>query len=108
MAKIFNPYQGVFVKNEEYIAEGKEDIYDFYLADAGNHCIRIITPEGRVTTFAGRGSKGLDNNAWGFVDGDLRKEARFNSPWGIEYDEENKIFYIGDMRNHRIRIISLD
>lgn len=108
LAKVHNPYQGVFVKNEEYVAEGKADIYDFYLADAGNHCIRIITPEGRVTTFAGRGSKGLDNNTWGFVDGDLRKEARFNSPWGIEYDEENKIFYIADMGNHRIRMISMD
>ncbi|MDD2299801.1 IPT/TIG domain-containing protein [Proteiniphilum sp. UBA5384] len=107
-AKVAMPYQGVFVKNEEYIREGKEDIYDFYLIEAGNHCIRIITPEGKVTTFAGRGSKGLDNNTWGYVDGELRKEARFRDPWGIEYDEKTKTFYIADMNNHRIRMISMD
>mgnify|MGYP000950515881 CR=1 FL=1 len=107
-AQVRTPYQGVFVKNEKYINEGKEDIYDFYLIEAGNHCIRIITPEGKVTTFAGRGSKGLDNNTWGYVDGELRKEARFRDPWGIEYDEETKTFYIADMSNHRIRMIAMD
>lgn len=107
-AKVATPYQGVFVKNEKYIREGKEDIYDFYLVEAGNHCIRIITPEGKVTTFAGRGSKGLDDNTWGYVDGELRKEARFRDPWGIEYDEKTKTFYIADMSNHRIRMISMD
>lgn len=107
-AKVNTPYQGVFVKNERYIAEGKEDVYDFYLADAGNHCIRIISPEGKVTTYAGRGSKGLDDDAWGFVDGEIREEARFNQPWGIEYDEGRKAFYIADKNNHRIRMITLD
>lgn len=107
-AKVNTPYQGVFVKNDKYVEEGKEDVYDFYLADAGNNCIRIISPEGKVTTFAGRGSKGLDENTWGYVDGDLRKEARFNSPWGIEYDEKTKTFYIADMGNHRIRMIAMD
>lgn len=108
LAQVANPYQGVFVKNEKYIAEGKEDVYDFYLADSNNHCIRIITPEGKVTTFAGRGSKGLDGNMWGFVDGEIREEARFNQPWGIEYDEYRKTFYIADKNNHRIRMIALD
>ncbi|MDD3910458.1 MAG: DNA-binding protein, partial [Proteiniphilum sp.] len=58
--------------------------------------------------FAGRGSKGLDINTWGYVDGELRKEARFRDPWGIEYDEKTKTFYIADMNNHRIRMISMD
>lgn len=107
-AKVNIPYQGVFVKNEKYVEEGKEDIYDFYIADAGNHCIRIISPEGRVTTFAGRGSKGLDEHTWGYVDGDIRKEARFNQPWGIEYDEQTKTLYIADMNNRRIRMIKMD
>lgn len=107
-ARVKNPYQGVFVKNEKYIEEGREDIYDFYIADAGNHCIRIISPEGRVTTYAGRGSKGLDEHTWGYVDGDLRKDARFNSPWGIEYDEKENVLYVADMNNHRIRIIKMD
>ena len=35
--------------NEEYVAEQRLDVYDFYLTDAANHCIRKITPDGIVT-----------------------------------------------------------
>ena len=100
--------QGVFVKNEKYVREGKSDIYDFYIADSNNHCIRRITPEGMVTTYAGRGSVGTDGAADGYVDGDLRKEARFKNPSGLTYDEETKTFYIADYNNHRIRTIAVE
>ena len=43
-ARLSRPYQGVFVKNPEYEAEGREDVYDFYFADCTNFCIRYITP----------------------------------------------------------------
>ena len=46
-------------------------------------CIRKITPQGKVSTFAGRGSASLNGNPWGYVDGDLRQEARFDRPKGI-------------------------
>lgn len=106
--KLGNPMQGCFVKNEKYEKEGKSDIYDFYFADQNAHCIRYLTPEGFVYTFAGRGSTGVNSNAYGYIDGDLLKEARFNQPVGITYDEENKIFYIGDANNSRIRMIEID
>ena len=48
------PGQGVFVKNPEYA--GEEDEYDFYFTDDYNHCVRVLTPTGRVYTFAGRGN----------------------------------------------------
>ena len=100
------PQQGTFVKNEEYA--GREDEYDFYVADVFNHCIRKITPEGRVTTFAGRGSRSMNNDVWGFIDGDLREEARFHEPNGIIFDEVTRTFYIGDLKNHRIRMIAIE
>ena len=100
------PQQGTFVKNEEYA--GREDEYDFYGADVFNHCIRKITPEGRVTTFAGRGSRSMNNDVWGFIDGDLREEARFHEPNGIIFDEVTRTFYIGDLKNHRIRMIAIE
>ena len=103
-ARLQDPTQGVFVKNEEYA--GDKDEYDFYFCDAYSHSIRTLTPNGKVTTYAGRGSTAINNNKWGYVDGDLRLEARFNQPRGIAYDEVNKIFYIGDDDNHRIRMIS--
>lgn len=105
-ARFNNPYQGVFVKNPAYA--GKADEYDFYFTDRLNHCIRILTPQGVVSTFAGRGSTGLNNQAKGYVDGDLRQEARFNGPRGIAYDEVNDIFYISDSDNFRMRKISYE
>lgn len=99
-ARLSEPQQGVFVKNPDY--EGTEDEYDFYFCDKTNNLIRILTPRGRVSTFAGTAKMA------GYQDGDLRLEAKFNAPAGIVYDEENKCFYIGDSNNHRIRKIAYE
>lgn len=107
-ARFDGPKQGTFVKNEEYVKAGKSDVYDFYLCDSYNHCIRKITPDGFVSTYAGRGSISSDNNPSGSNDGDLRKEARFNLPSGIVYDEETHTFYICEMWNMAIRTISVE
>lgn len=107
-AKLGNPMQGVFVYNQKYADAGKEDCYDFYFADQYSHAIRYVTPEAYVHTFAGRGSKGLDKNPYGYVDGDLLEEARFNQPAGIAFDPENQIFYVADKNNKRIRVIDLN
>ena len=106
--RLNQPYQGVFVKNPSYTAAGKQDEYDFYFTDQLNHAIRTLTPEGIVSTFAGRGSASLNPNPWGYVDGDLRLEARFDRPSGIAYNESEKAFYIGDQANRRFRKIALE
>ncbi len=103
-ARFDKPYQGVFVKNQDYIDEGREDIYDYYLADCRGWCVRYITPDGLVRTFAGR-SPSTNGNIWGSEDGDLRNGARFRDVSGIVYDEESKIFYVLDQTNRRIRTI---
>ena len=107
-ARLNRPYQGVFVKNPEYA--GQEDEYDFYFCDNQNHCIRCLTPDGRVTTYAGRGSASAvaDNNVWGTEDGDLREVARFRDPTGLAYDEETNTFYILDTVGRKIRTISME
>ncbi len=105
-ARLRNPYQGVFVKNPDYA--GKKDEYDFYFTEQHNHDIRILTPEGRVTTFAGRGSSSINPNPYGNINGGLRTEARFDQPKGLAYDSTNKTFYVGDAENHCIRKISLE
>jgi DNA-binding beta-propeller fold protein YncE len=89
-ARFNKPHQGVFDEDD-----------NFYLCDALNHCIRKITPDGIVTTFAGR------PGGFGNVDGELR-EAQFDRPQGIAYDKENKVFYIADQRNRCIRTISFE
>lgn len=109
-ARFGEPYQGTFVKNDEYINNPRPDgnIYDYYLCDKSNHCIFKITPDGNVSLFAGRGSVSSDGNKHGYIDGNLKTEARFDNPCGIAYDEDTKTFYIADKENHRIRKISVE
>ena len=101
------PYQGTFVKNKEYVEQGKEDVYDFYFCDYDNYCIRYLTPEGKVHTFAGRGAASYmkDNQYWGSEDGALKEVARFGNPTGIAYDERTETFYIFDMWFKSVRTI---
>ena len=98
-AKCSGPRQAIFVYNEEYA--GNEDMYDIYFTDSNNHCIRKVTPQGIVTTFAGRGN----NGTWGYADGLAREEAQFNYPQAIAYNAARHEFYIGDGGNKRIRVI---
>ncbi|NGM66556.1 IPT/TIG domain-containing protein [Sphingobacterium sp. SGR-19] len=100
-ARLNHPAQGVFVKNPDYEEQGG-DQYDYYFCDASNHCIRILTPRGRVSTFAGRGNNGTN----GYANGDLRLEARFDTPKAIAYDELRQCFYVGDTNNWIIRKIA--
>jgi hypothetical protein len=88
---LFNtPQQGAFDKDD-----------NFYVCDAENNCIRKVTPQGQVSTFAGRPGNP------GYSDGALR-DAQFDAPLGIIYDDINQIFYVGDRDNHRIRAIKVE
>lgn len=107
-ARLNAPQQGVFVYNKKYKDADKKDHYDFYFTDMENHCIRILTPDGVVSTFAGRGSSGVNVNKWGHINGELRKTARFNAPSALAYDQDTETFYVGDVRNHRIRKIAME
>lgn len=67
-----------------------------YVADAGNHKIRKVTPAGVVTTFAG--STAGFNDATGVA-------AQFNAPYGISIDGAGNL-YVADRNNHKIRKIT--
>lgn len=69
-----------------------------FVADAGNHTIRKITPAGKVTTLAGAAELSGAANGLGTV-------ARFNSPQGIAVDNNGNIL-IADTGNHTIRKIT--
>ena len=70
-----------------------------YVADAGSHTIRVVSPSGRVTTLAGTPVPGM-------ADGHGR-DARFNWPTGIVHDQEGTLF-VTDANNALVRRISPD
>ena len=75
-------------------ADGKGNVI---VADAGNHAIRRIAPDGMVTTIAG-------GNGWGLRDGPA-DAAQFAGPMGVAIASDGSI-YVADAYNHRIRRIA--
>ena len=69
-----------------------------YIADAGNNCIRKITPLDTITTIAGTGTAGYNG------DGIPATAARLNVPGDVAVDSMGNI-YIADIQNHRIRMV---
>ena len=69
-----------------------------YVADTGNHRIRLITPGGVISTIAGTGVAGFSG------DGAAATSAQLNSPTGVYVS--GGLVYIADQGNHRIRRIS--
>lgn len=76
---------------------------NLYVSDWVNHRIRMVAPDGRVTTVAGAGPSGPYG---GYVDGPADK-ARFFGPEGLAVDAQGNIF-VADTFNDRIRRISSD
>ncbi|HWL15015.1 MAG TPA: immunoglobulin domain-containing protein, partial [Opitutus sp.] len=71
-----------------------------YVADQGNHTIRRISPEGKVTTLAGLA------RTHGSADG-VGAAARFNWPSGVAVDAHGNVF-VADTMNNAIRKITPD
>lgn len=66
------------------------------VADAGNHAIRAISPDGRVSTVAGTGILGL-------TDG-IAATAQFHQPLDVAVSRSG-VIYVADTLNHVIRKI---
>lgn len=72
---------------------------NIYVADEDNNVIRMITPGGAVSTFAGSGSQGINTGAVAAA------SATFKYPCGVAVDGSGNV-YVADTYNNMIRKIS--
>jgi serine/threonine-protein kinase len=78
------------------------------VADTGNNCIRMITPDGVVTTIAGDMTfvrPAAPQKGGGIFSDGFANEALFDRPMGVSVDAANNI-YVADSNNGRIRKIT--
>ena len=74
-----------------------DSLGNLYIADAGNHRIRKVTPQGIITTVAGNGTEGFSG------DGGPATSAQLWSPQGLAVDKLGNL-YIAD--NSRVREVT--
>ncbi|MGH9631691.1 MAG: hypothetical protein ACRD7E_25575, partial [Bryobacteraceae bacterium] len=72
-----------------------------YVADAGDHRVRRISPDGIIRTIAGDGTAGFRG------DGGPAEQSQLSAPYGLCLDSAGNL-YIADLGNARIRKISPD
>ncbi len=72
---------------------------NLYLADAADHRVRKVFPDGTIQTIAGIGVPGFAG------DGGPAASAELNRPYGISLDAAGNL-YIADLGNQRIRMVS--
>src|SRR5206468_169637 len=74
-----------------------DDAGRLFIADFGNHRVRMVGPDGTISTVAGAGAP-----ADGLGDGGPATEALLNTPTGLALDGAGNLF-IADSRSRRIR-----
>jgi sugar lactone lactonase YvrE len=83
---------------------------NLYIADTYNNCIRKVTPDGNISTFAGVCSvyQGPFYPSGGYSgDGGLATTAQLNLPHGVAVDIAGNV-YIADTENFRVRKVTPD
>jgi len=83
---------------------------NLYIADTYNNCIRKVTPDGNIATFAGVCSvyMGPFYPSGGYSgDGGPATSAQLNLPHGIAVDTAGNV-YIADTENFRVRKVTPD
>jgi len=82
------------------LAVAVDSLGRLFVADTGNHRVRMVDGNGVITTVAGAGAQGYSG------DGGPGALAKLNAPGGVAVDGANHVF-IADTGNHRIRSLDL-
>ncbi|MCX6632962.1 MAG: NHL repeat-containing protein, partial [Candidatus Solibacter sp.] len=71
---------------------------NLYIADTLDHAVRMVTPDGVITTLAGNGNPGFSG------DGGPAAHARLSHPHGVAVDLSGNV-YVADTGNNQVRRI---
>ena len=74
---------------------------NIYIADYGNHAIRVVAAGGNIHTIAGNGTAGYNG------DSVAATQASLNFPLAVAVDHSGNV-YIADSANHRVREMTTD
>jgi uncharacterized protein (TIGR03437 family) len=72
---------------------------NIYIVDSVNHRVRVVAPNGVITTIAGNGTPGYSG------DGGPAASAQLNAPRGVAVDSSGNL-YIADFNNNVVRKVS--
>ena len=67
-----------------------------YICDTGNHRIRKVTADGKITTIAGTGEPGWSG------DGGAATAAKLNEPYEVRFDAAGNVFWV-ERLSHSVR-----
>ena len=73
-----------------------DSVGDIFIADSANNAIRVVTPDGDISTIAGNGNAGFSG------DGGPAAQALLQTPYGVAVDPQGNV-YVADTGNNRIR-----
>jgi len=69
---------------------------NLYISDTGNHCVRVMGPDGIIRTIAGNGAADFSG------DGGPARSASLNAPAGLAVDSDGNV-WVADAGNNRVR-----
>ena len=92
------PATSALLRQPRDVAVDADD--NVFIADTGNHVIRMVAPDGTISTVAGTPMvAGADAE-----DGLPAAGSKLDSPFGVEIDRHGNL-WIADTKNSRIRIV---
>jgi sugar lactone lactonase YvrE len=72
---------------------------EVYFTDTQNNCVRVVTPDGMIDSFAGEcGGPGFEG------DGGPALEAALDTPFGVSVSPDGEV-WIADTYNQRLRVV---